>query len=148
VLSTKKLKEYILDEITPRLGDMACSDLFFCEGKNGSPEGIYVFQKNGKYFVSYSEKGSIFGEFCTTNPRDVLWEILNGISSSIAIEYAKNNRVQGQDFRRTLFRKEIEIMAEFGEDFKERKKRIINNILERFPYNDCSPEGQTNHGTD
>lgn len=61
---------------------------------------------------------------------------INYISIRITSQYAKHNREPRKDFRRALFKKEIEIIALFGEDFKKRKTEEIEEILKSYPYVD------------
>lgn len=66
----------------------------------------------------------------------MLWNVVEIFSFDIAMEYAMNNREKGKDFRRALFKKELEIYSIFGEQFEKRKKNELDEILKRNPYND------------
>lgn len=66
----------------------------------------------------------------------MLWNVVEIFSFDIAMEYAMNNREKGKDFRRALFKKELEIYSLFGEQFEKRKKNELDEILKRNPYND------------
>lgn len=71
-----------------------------------------------------------------TLEKEVLWNVVEIFSFDIAMEYAMNNREKGKDFRRALFKKELEIYSIFGEQFEKRKKNELDEILKRNPYND------------
>ena len=52
------------------------------------------------------------------------------------MDYAKKNWKEGEDFRRELFRKEIEIYSLFGDEYERKKRNEIEKILKRNPYSD------------
>lgn len=52
------------------------------------------------------------------------------------MNFALCNREKGKDFRRAIFAKEKEIFSLFGQDFKKRKEKEIEEILKKNPYND------------
>lgn len=136
MLSTEELKNYVYSEIQTRLGDVSCGNLFFTEGTDTSIEGTYIFNKNNKYHVLFTEKGKIRSEIVTEEKREVLWNALEIFSTDIIMDFAMRNREKGKDFRRALFAKEKEIFSIFGNDFDKRKEEEIEEILKRNPYND------------
>lgn len=136
MLSTEELKNYIYNEVQIRLGNVACSNLFFAEGTDDSIEGTYIFNKDNEYHILFTEKGKIRSDIVTSEEREVLWNALGILSTNIIIDFATQNRETGKDFRRNLFAKEIEIYSLFGKDFKKRKAEEIEDILKRNPYND------------
>ena len=108
----------------------------FCVGTDNSPEGTYVYVENGKYYYVFTEKGKIREKKELETEEDVLWNVLEVVLFDIAIDYAIKNQNKGEDFRRKLFAKEIELFSKFGENFKKRKIEEINKILEVNPYID------------
>lgn len=136
MLTTEELEKYIYNEIWTRLGSVVCRNLFFSEGTDNSVAGSYIFSKNQEYHILYTEKGKIRSDIVTHEEREVLWNVLQIITSNIAMEYAMCNREKGRDFRRALFSKEKEIFSLFGRDFENRKNAEIEEILNKNPYND------------
>lgn len=136
MLSTEELKKYVCNEIQTRLGEVSCSNLFFEEGTDNSIEGTYIFNRNNKYHVLFSEKGKIRSDIVTDEEREVLWNAVGVFSTNIIMNFAIRNREKGKDFRRALFAKEKEIFSLFGKDFEERKIEEIEEILKNNPYND------------
>jgi len=61
---------------------------------------------------------------------------LDEIVISKSITYATMNKIKGQDFRRQLFKKQIELMANYSEEFKTKKINEIKEILTNNPYKD------------
>lgn len=136
MLSTKELEQYIKNEISCKLKDVSWDKINFKEGNENSPEGTYIFSKNGKYHIIFAEKGKIREDKITSEIKEVLWNVLDIISFDMAMEYAIHNRVENKDFRHALFEKEIKIYSLFGEEFEQKKCLEIAEILEKNPYND------------
>lgn len=136
MLSTEELKKYVCTEIQTRLGEVSCGNLFFTEGTNNSIEGTYIFNRNNKYHILFTEKGEIRSDIVTDEKREVLWNAVGIFSTNIIMNFAMRNREKGKDFRRALFAKEKEIFSLFGKDFEERKNKEIEEILKNNPYND------------
>ena len=82
------------------------------------------------------EKGEIREKKIMLKKEDVLLYVIDIISFDIAMDYAEKNRKEGEDFRRELFRKEIEIYSLFGNEYERKKRNEIEKILKRNPYSD------------
>lgn len=136
MISTIELEQYIKKEIVEKIPEVDFSKINFCEGRDDSPEGTYVFTKDSNYHVLYTEKGKVRDDKKILDVEDVLWYVLDVFSFDMAMSYAMKNRVNGRDFRRALFKREIEIYALFGENFKKKKCEEIDEILKNNPYND------------
>lgn len=136
MLSTEELKNYVYSEIRTKLGDVSCSNLFFCEGTDNSVEGMYIFTKNNEYHILFVEKGKVRSDIVTNEEREVLWNAVEIFSTNIIMNFAICNRQKGKDFRRAFFAKEKEIFSQFGKDFEKRKDEEIQEVLKRNPYND------------
>ena len=66
----------------------------------------------------------------------VLLYVLDIVSFDVAMNHAKRNRKENEDFRRELFKKEIEIYSLFGEKCEKKKRREVEKILKKKPYHD------------
>ena len=134
MLSGNEVKKDITVKIHAVLGNIDLKRFHFQKGDNGSPEGIYIFQKEKQYHWVIVEKGRV-REDKVVSLNEILHNIVESVAFDIALEYAVQNQKKGEDFRRNLFKKELEIHTMFG--FGEEKKREIQDILKRNPYNDC-----------
>lgn len=139
-LSHKELEHYVKREVSEKLGEVDWKRINFSEGFDHSPEGVYVFEKNGEYHFLFTEKGKIREDIDTVVEKEILWNVVGIFAFDMALEYAKKHREEGKDFRRALFRKEIEICALFGETFKQRRIREVEEILREYPYKDWNIE--------
>lgn len=136
LMDTNMLKKEIESQVTKVFPGIDLKQINFCEGGDNSPEGTYVFYKNNKYHILFTEKGKIRTHKEYESIDDILWEVLDIVLFNIAMEYAVKNKEKGRDFRRLLFAKEIELYAKFGKDFENRKINEINHLLEENPYID------------
>lgn len=136
MLTTEELRNYVLNQIQDKLGGIQVDNVYFAEGHDNSVEGTYIFAKNDKYHVLFTEKGKIRSDIATSDEREVLWHAVGKFSFNIILDFAKRNQESGKDFRRALFAKETEIFALFGKDFEARKIAEIDDILKSHPYND------------
>ena len=136
MLSTIELERYIKGEVVNKLKNVNWQKINFEEGNDSSIEGTYIFCKNEKYHILFTEKGKVREDKVTLEKEEVLWNVVEIFSFDIAMEYAMNNREKGKDFRRALFKKELEIYSLFGEKFEIRKKIEFDEILKKNPYND------------
>lgn len=136
MLTTEGLRNYVLNQIQDKLGEIPVDNVYFAEGHDNSVEGTYIFAKNDKYHVLFTEKGKIRSDVATSDEREVLWHAVGEFSFNIILDFAKRNQESGKDFRRALFAKETEIFALFGKDFEARKIAEIDEILKSHPYHD------------
>ncbi|MCI9127235.1 MAG: hypothetical protein HFG28_08565 [Eubacterium sp.] len=135
-MNTKQLERKIKFQINKFFPELDLRQINFSEGIDSSPEGTYVFFKNDKFHVIFTEKGKIRMHEEYNIIDDVLWEVLEIVLFDMAMDYALKNREQGKDFRRLLFNQEIELFGKFGAEFKNKKVNEIKNILKESPYND------------
>ena len=136
MLETKELEKEIKGRIANVMPNLELKQIKFCVGTDSSPEGTYIYMENDKYYYVFTEKGKIREKKELVTEDDVLWYVLEVVLFNVAMDYAIKNRKKGEDFRRILFKKEIELYSRFGENFKMRKVEAINRILECNPYID------------
>ena len=136
MLTTIALEKYIKKEIEDRLGEINWSDIHFENGYRNSVEGTYIYSKNNGYHIWYVEKGKVRERRIMLKKETVLLYVLDIVSFDVAMNHAKRNRKENEDFRRELFKKEIEIYSLFGEKCEKKKRREVEKILKKNPYHD------------
>ncbi len=98
---------------------------------------IMIYCKNNQYYIKrFGIRQSENSLLSFDNYNEFLWNVLDEIVISKSITYATMNKIKGQDFRRQLFKKQIELMANYSEEFKTKKINEIKEILTNNPYND------------
>jgi hypothetical protein len=138
MLSTSELEFEIKNTIKQVFPDLELTHINFCHGNDSSPEGVYIFSENEHYHFLFAERGSVRVDRILDNVRDVLWYVVRELSFGISNKYASKYTKDGEDFRRKLFEKELEIFSLFGEDFRDRKEKEIQDILLDNPYKDVN----------
>ncbi len=134
--TTIELNQYVKEQIESKIGNVNWGTIKFEEGNEKSVEGTYIFSKDNEYHVLFAEKGKVRDEKITTDEKDIIISVLDIVSFDIAMEFAIDNREKNKDFRIKLFEKEVEIYSLFGDEFKNYKKREIEEILKQNPYKD------------
>ena len=134
MLNTKNLEEYIKKEIKDKIPTLNLNRINFQPVTDNCKEGIYVFSDKDKYLFVFTERGSIKEKKELYKKEEVLWLILDELIFEEAMKYTMGNRRDGENFRKVLFDKEIELFSKFGNDFKYRRISEINEILRNNPY--------------
>jgi hypothetical protein len=90
------------------------------------------------YQYVVTERGTEFERKRTHDADRLLYWLMSDVVFSVASQYELTHRIEGQDFRRLLFQKEIELMGQLSADWSERKRQEIERILSDHPYDDLA----------
>lgn len=82
------------------------------------------------------ERGNEIEKRLTRNLDDLLYWIFDLITFDLASKFELQNRDNKVDFRRILFEKQEEIMAQLSNEWKIRKENAHNEILKIYPFTD------------
>ncbi|MCR5823426.1 MAG: immunity 63 family protein [Lachnospiraceae bacterium] len=137
MLSTSELKEYVTNEVNSKIEGVSWDFIRFEDGKTIVPGGYNFYYKDGMYHgMGFGDRGAIVEEFVTDKKEYILERVVQTVAFSVAWNYTYHNHIVGEDNRRITFQKELEIYSRFGQEFYEKKKAEIEEILSRNPYND------------
>lgn len=100
---------------------------------DGSPH-IECFE--GEFHYVVTERGSEHERRKTSDPEDLLFWLVSDLTWEMAAEWEVRHRIKGEDFRRQLFRKDIELMSSISQDWACRKKEKYEKILGEHPFDD------------
>jgi hypothetical protein len=104
---------------------------------SASHDGSPHVEKNGDEFHwIVTERGSEFQRRTTRSRNEVVYWLVSDEISSLSIEYEFKSRIEGQDFRRVMFGKRIELMNSISRDWGIRLENEIKDSLDDHPYND------------
>jgi hypothetical protein len=70
----------------------------FCIGKADSCEGTYAFTLDKSYHYLFTEKGKVEFDKISSDLSEVTFWILETELFTLAMNYAKDNRLEGKDF--------------------------------------------------
>jgi Immunity protein 63 len=85
-----------------------------------------------------TERGSEFERRATFDLEELIYWISSDAAFELACQYELKNRVSGQDFRRMMFAKHIELMSIVKPEWGARKAREYEAVLAQSPYHDDS----------
>jgi len=140
ILKTNDLEKYIKNIINETLTKYSQPDINFSinfkKGCIGDMDGEYVYSSSIEYYYLFLERGNIENEKNTTDLFDIVYWSLQEYIFNLAMDYAQENRNPLSDFRRILFKKELEIWKSVGQNFYMRRKQEIDKLLIDNPYID------------
>jgi len=89
----------------------------------------------GFHFVVV-ERGAELERRTTQDPHELLYWVFEGVTFSMACKYELENRVKGQDSRRLLFRKQIELLGQLDDEWRRREEQDHEKTLCEHPFDD------------
>jgi hypothetical protein len=139
MLTTIELKNYIYEKFQQILDDSTSQQKIkphvrFCVGMADSVEGTYVYTSDKTYHYLFTEKGKVKFDKVSFDLNEITYWVFEMEIFTIAMEYATRNRLEGKDFRKQLFIKELELHSKLGEYFYNKKRIQIEEILKENPY--------------
>lgn len=112
-------------------------NLFFCESNDNYLPGMYVYEDKKGYHIDHvGDRGSVVDKKIYESIEDLYFQLCWEKVTSISIKYASNNREQGKDWRRIMFKKRLELLKLININYYQRGMEIIDGILLENPYND------------
>ena len=129
-----------LQRIGYSLKDKTISSQFWLSETLGTrAPGSYAYvAEDGIHYVGIGDRGAIEAHDVYADLAEFLYQWYSAIVRCIAYHYACQQRTPGQDIRRLLFARELELLKQLGENYYQRKKAEIDQILIDAPYNDAS----------
>lgn len=125
-------------KIGNKLGLNRQSNLYplIVKNKPAFSEGITVILDEEGFHYVIMERGQLLKQIDCNNTDDILYLIFEDITYSLASVYEAEHRKDKEDFRRQFFKKQIALMNKVNRDFSKRRKKEIDAILEKAPYQD------------
>ena len=129
-----------LQRIGYSLKDKTISSQFWLSETLGTrAPGSYAYvADDGIHYVGIGDRGERRGHDVYADLAEFLYRWYSAIVWLIADKYACQQRTPGQDIRRLLFARELELLKQLEESYYQRKKAEIDQILIDAPYHDRS----------
>ncbi len=108
--------------------------LFFSRQDDGMAH--LEFHGDGSVSSIVTERGATIASTRFEDEEDLLYHLVRGAIWMMACEYEKSHRVEGQDLRRVLFARDLELMNRVSPEWGERRRAEIDDVLRRYPYRD------------
>jgi len=113
------------------------SNMYFSPVYNDSVPGMYVFSdEKGYHFAAVGDRGGIDEDKISEDIDDIYFTICENLSFDIAMNYARDHREKGKDWRRIIFSKQLAILSQISDNYHNKGKKMISDILKESPYDD------------
>jgi hypothetical protein len=91
----------------------------------------------GYHFV-VSERGYESERLTTQEVDELLYYVFESVTHQLATKYELQHRVEDQDFRRLLFKRQIELLSILSPKWAMSRSKKIEEILRQYPFDDSS----------
>jgi hypothetical protein len=124
-----------------RVAEIGLPTYRYSEGWTARPH--IEIDKGGFHYV-IMERGNELKRITTGDADDLLCHVFFDVSLVLASEYELSHRLEGQDGRRVLFEKQVQILAGLSKRWADRQKHEIEKLIDGHPYAD--PLGEREQG--
>ncbi len=143
-MTTKQLKEIARSDLQKIGVDIEqIRSIFFSENPGMNKAGSYYYaDSRGFYCTGVGDRGRSIPEKKFRSLEDTLFDIYWYITFLVSTDYAVRNKIPGQDWRRPMFSKRLELLKTLGDPYYLRGMKEIEVILANSPYRDSQPMKQ------
>jgi len=136
-MTLEEIKNYIF-ELGRKIGLDDDSKLYpmFSRTSNVFNDGASIYVKNSKYYYIIMERGQLNKCFESEDLEEVLYPLFESITFSLASDYELNHRIENEDSRRLLWKKQLELLKKINRNFFVKCQIEIEEILKIAPFND------------
>ena len=119
-------------EIVADLNIHPCYKIFHTSPQHdGSP---HIEKEGDQFCFVVTERGSELERIRTSDPDEILYMLLNGVTQVIATDYELKNRVEGTDGREVWFPYQEQLLHDLKPEWGTRKRREHQKILITHPF--------------
>jgi hypothetical protein len=97
-------------------------------------DGSSHLEVRDAYYLVVTERGLELERRRTEDVDELLYWAIEGLTSSMSLNYELANRREGEDSRRQAFSKQVELLATISPAWAERQRREQAEILSRHPF--------------
>jgi hypothetical protein len=99
--------------------------------EDGSP---YIEGVDGEWHSVRTAHGREIERRKTSDPDELLFWLISDLTFSMARDWERERRIEGEDIRRQLFRKDVELLSGVRPDWAKRKSEEYEKILGPYPF--------------
>jgi len=121
-------------QIAQQLGASDIYIHFYTKPQHSGTPHIEYDGANFQYIVT--ERGLTLETRQTQDPEEILFWLVQGLTHTLAIHYEYENRIPDQDFRRVMFAKHIELLAQVNPKWAELQQQKYGQTLQENPFVD------------
>jgi hypothetical protein len=128
-----ELKKRLLDELVKIDGDPKLLPEINISNPDAKP---YIeIDRYGYYYVC-NERGEELFRKLLLDIHELIYEVFKDVTSEMASRWEARNRKEGEDSRRQLFSKRIELMEKIEPEFGRRIEKELQWFLGQAPFKD------------
>ena len=133
----REMFEIINEEVDEVYRNISLNGIYFRKSNSNGMSGKYVFfNDKGYYLDTVGDRGGFYEQKYFKTFEELSFDLCWDFCSVISTKYASKNRVRGQDWRRIMFAKRVQLLAKVDEQFGRAGQEKINEILQGNPYDD------------
>lgn len=100
-------------------------------------EGAYLdIDLSGRLYYVIKERGQEVKNESGRDMDEILFQVFKDATAAMASDYERQNRIAGEDTRRQMFAKQIELVQALNKKWGDRVEADIKNTLWHYPYDD------------
>lgn len=100
-------------------------------------DGAYLdIDLSGRLYYVIKDRGQEVKNESGRDMDEILFEVFKDATFRMAVNYEKENRIAGEDIRRQMFAKQIELVQALNKKWGDRVEADIKNTLWHYPYDD------------
>jgi len=103
-------------------------------GHSDGGEGAHVEADGRSYYYVVMERGREIDRFFTIDLDDLLYRVFDAITFSLAVDYGREHRIEGEDSRRIVWQRQLELLGRLSPNLRERTSWHIRQVLANAPY--------------
>ena len=96
----------------------------------------HVEFRDGRYHFVVGEGGRELERVSSVDPRDILYEVFEAITFTMAGDHEVRRRRPGEDSRRQLFAVQLQLLGLLSEEWRERTRAHLDEVLRLHPFSD------------
>jgi len=123
-----------VDKLASQIGASGYILPTYGHSEDGARPHIDVDSRGYHYVVV--ERGEEFQRITTNDLDTLLYNIFEHVTFDLACKYELERRVVGQDFRRLMFQRQVELLSMLSPRWGETESQEHEKILQQNPYDD------------
>lgn len=88
------------------------------------------------YHYVIVERGEELKRVSTQDLDELLFRVFADVTFNLAVDYELKHRIEGQDFRRIIFRRQVDLLSILSKAWADREDRAHEQILPEHPFDD------------
>ena len=128
----KKVEELALKISAPK-------NLLPTYGKENWDAHPYIEVDNlGLMSYIISERGEEYERTMTDKIDELLYRVFESVTFSMSSDYELRNRIEEKDCRRIMFEKQLELLGQLSNSWKEKQNKKHQSVLKKHPFDDLA----------